>query len=114
MVGQAQRVILEPGSRAAALYGPIVAEEDFYCNYGLNPEFRTPLERAGLRLTGHDADGEVRIVELPDHPFFVATLFCFQTRSYPERPHPLVAGFVNAARELAGERTLTALPQSRS
>jgi CTP synthase len=44
-----------------------------------------------------DDDGEVRIVELDDHPFFVATLFCFQTRSRPDRLHPLVAGFVEAA-----------------
>jgi CTP synthase (UTP-ammonia lyase) len=46
-----------------------------------------------------DDDGEVRIVELDDHPFFLATLFCFQTRSRPGEPHPLVAGFTASARE---------------
>jgi CTP synthase (UTP-ammonia lyase) len=95
-------VIVEAGSRAAALYGSTEAVvEDFYCNYGLNPEFRPPLERAGLRMTGHDLDGAVRIVELPEHPFFLATLFCFQTRSRPDKPHPLVSGFADAARDAA-------------
>jgi CTP synthase (UTP-ammonia lyase) len=99
LVGQAQRVIALPDSRAAALYGSTEdVVEDFYCNYGLNPDYRPLLEQAGLRITGVDDDGEVRIVELPDHPFYLATLFCFQTRSRPERPHPLLAGFVEAAR----------------
>jgi CTP synthase (UTP-ammonia lyase) len=97
LVGQSQRVVVLPGSRAAALYGDGEVIEDFFCNYGLNPKYRAPLEEAGLRVTGVDEDGEVRIVELDDHRFFVATLFCFQTRSRADRPHPLVAGFVQAA-----------------
>ena len=51
---------------------------------------------AGLCVTGTDADGEVRIVELPDHPFFVATLFVPQASSTPEDPHLLVTAFVAA------------------
>lgn len=91
-------MVVLPGSRAATLYGDGEVIEDFFCNYGLNPDYRTPLEEAGLRVTGVDEDSEVRIVELDDHPFFVATLFCFQTRSRPDRPHPLVKGFVEAVR----------------
>lgn len=98
LVGQAHRVAILPGSRAASLYGGAEAVEDYYCNYGLNPDYRPQLEAAGMRVTGTDADGEVRIVELDRHPFFVATLFCFQTRSRPQTPHPLVSGFVAAAR----------------
>ena len=98
LAGQTHRVLVLPGSRAAALYGDGEVIEDFFCNYGLNPTYRAPLEEAGLRVTGVDEDGEVRLVELEDHPFFVATLFCFQTRSCPDRPHPLVEGFVEAAR----------------
>jgi CTP synthase (UTP-ammonia lyase) len=52
-----------------------------------------------LRVSGVDADGEARIVELDGHPFFVATLFCFQTRSRADEPHPLVAGLADAARQ---------------
>jgi CTP synthase (UTP-ammonia lyase) len=97
LVGQAHRVSVLAGSRAAGLYGTDEAVEDYYCNYGLNPEYRPRLEASGLRVTGTDADGEVRIVELDGHPFFLATLFCFQTRSRAQAPHPLVAGFVAAA-----------------
>lgn len=86
------------GSRAATLYGSVEVVEDFYCNYGLNPAYLPFFERAGLRVTGVDDDGSVRIVELDQHPFFLATLFCFQTRSRPDTPHPLVAGFVDVAR----------------
>jgi CTP synthase (UTP-ammonia lyase) len=97
LVGQPDRVFVSPGSRTAALYRTSAPEEDFFCNYGLNPEYRGRLEAAGLRVTGVDADGDARIVELEDHPFFLATLFCFQTRSRPGHPHPLVAGFLAAA-----------------
>jgi CTP synthase (UTP-ammonia lyase) len=97
LAGQAERVVTRAGSRAAALYGRSEIEEDFYCNYGLNPEYRPRLEAAGLWVTGVDGDNEARIVELVDHPFYLAALFCFQTRSRPGEPHPLVRGFVEAA-----------------
>jgi CTP synthase (UTP-ammonia lyase) len=97
LVGETQEVVLQPGSRAARLYGAERAEEDYFCNYGLSVEYRPRIEAAGLLVTGWDADGEARIVELPSHPFFVATLFCFQTRSPAQKPHPMVSGFVEAA-----------------
>jgi CTP synthase (UTP-ammonia lyase) len=98
LVGEEHRVVVVPGSRAADLYGVGDVVEDYYCNYGLNPAYRPRLEESRLRVTSVDEEGEVRIVELDNHPFFVATLFCFQTRSRPERPHPLAAGLVDAAR----------------
>ena len=71
--------------------------EQYYCNFGVNPD-KVPLLRKGpLQITGSDAEGEVRVVELPDHPFFVGTLFVPQLRSTPERPHPLVTAFIRAA-----------------
>jgi len=71
--------------------------EPYYCNYGLNPEYRDSLERTGLVVSGTGTDGEVRIVELPAHPFFLATLFLPQARSSPGGPHPIIAGFAAAA-----------------
>lgn len=72
--------------------------EDYFCNYGLSPQYRPMIEGSGLRVTGVDDGGEVRVVELSAHPFFLATLFCFQTRSRPGAPHPLVSGLADAAR----------------
>jgi CTP synthase (UTP-ammonia lyase) len=100
LVGQTDRILLTPGSLAASLYAASTVEEDFFCNYGLNPEYRPRLEAGGLSVTGVDGDGAARIVELREHPFFLATLYCFQTRSRPGHPHPLVAGLIEAAGRL--------------
>jgi CTP synthase (UTP-ammonia lyase) len=77
--------------------------ENYYCNFGLNPDYEKNLEAAGMRITGRDSDGEARILELGDHPFFIGTLFVPQTRSTETMPHPLIYGFLQAAsvRELA-------------
>jgi CTP synthase (UTP-ammonia lyase) len=97
LAGRELRVALVPGSRVAQIYGTTDAVERYYCNFGINPD-KVPLLRNGpLQITGSDAEGEVRVVELPDHPFFVGTLFVPQMRSTPERPHPLVTAFVRAA-----------------
>jgi CTP synthase (UTP-ammonia lyase) len=95
--GQEHRVVLLAGSRAAELYGVESVVEDYFCSYGLSPEYRPRMEDSGLRVSGVDEEGEPRIVELEGHPFFLATLFCFQTRSRADEPHPLVAGFAAAA-----------------
>ncbi len=89
-----------PGTRAATLYGVATALEDFRCNYGVDPAYHPAFEQAGLRLSGFGEDGELRIVELPAHPFFVATLFVPQMRSTPERPHPVLAAFAGAVKAI--------------
>jgi len=98
VAGRTMRVTLDSGSRAAALYGgALEVEERYYCNFGLNGDYRQPLEDGGLLITGVDADGDARVFELEEHPFYVATLFVPQMRSAPERAHPVVTGFVQAA-----------------
>ncbi|MGA8108732.1 MAG: hypothetical protein WB974_04815, partial [Acidobacteriaceae bacterium] len=101
LVGKTMQVHLKPGSRAAAVYGDEQVQERYYCNFGLNPDYRERLEQAGLAVTGVDADGEVRIMEIPQHPFCVGTLFVPQARSERGKPHPLVLAFCRAAREAA-------------
>ncbi len=102
LVGQEQEVELLPDTRAAAIYGARRTREAFYCNYGLNPAYRDALEAAGLVVSGVDGDGEARIMEMRDHPFFLATLFVPQARSARDRPHPVLAAFAAAARGCAG------------
>jgi CTP synthase (UTP-ammonia lyase) len=99
LAGQVMDVALVPGTRAAAAYGSATATERYYCNFGLDPRRVPDLEAAGLRVSGTDAQDEVRVVELPGHPFYVATLFVPQASSTPDRPHPLVTAFVRAAVE---------------
>ena len=85
-----------PGSRAAKLYETENAVEDFYCNYGVNSDYRSALEARGLSVSGTGRDGEIRIVELRDHPFFMATLFLPQARSSRATPHPVLLGYAAA------------------
>jgi CTP synthase (UTP-ammonia lyase) len=101
LVGQRLPIRLKPGSRAASFYGATEIVESYYCNFGLNPAYREPLEAAGLVISGWDdteadpATAEARVIELPEHPFFLATLFVPQTASTPERPHRLIDAFAS-------------------
>lgn len=96
LAGQTMSVTVDAGSRAGAAYGTTTATERYYCDFGLDPHRVDELVAAGLHVSGTDHDGEVRIVELPELPFYVATLFVPQTSSTPVRPHPLVTAFVTA------------------
>lgn len=97
LVGKIMEVEIKPGSRAAQAYGSRRSQEQYYCNFGLNPQYREPLHRAGLEITGTDQDGETRIVELPSRNFFMGTLFVPQARSARGAPHPLIVDFCRAA-----------------
>jgi CTP synthase (UTP-ammonia lyase) len=87
-----------PGTLAFEAYGRDCSTEKFLCNYGLNEGYRDLLLGGGLRIAGEDSEGNVRIVELQSHPFFMATLFVPQLSSEPGAPHPLVAAFLQAAK----------------
>jgi CTP synthase (UTP-ammonia lyase) len=87
-------VSLVTGTRAATLYDVTKALEEYWCNYGVNSDYVKPLAHAGLTVSGVGEDGEIRIVELTDHPFYVATLFLPQKRSAPGQP--VLAGFAVA------------------
>src|SRR6185436_16546933 len=73
--------------------------EQYYCQFGLNPHYQATIHEGGLRVVGIDEDGEARIVELPEHPFFVATLFVPPLTSTAEQPHPLIIAYLQAAVE---------------
>ena len=107
--GQDHPVRLLAGSQVRALCGADQAVEPFYCNYGLNPEFRPLLEARGLKVAGLGEDGEVRVLELAGHPFFMGTLYVPQARSRPGAPHPLFAGLAAAARAQLGVRVTARL-----
>jgi len=88
---------IAPGSLVHRAYGREEVTEQFACNYGLNPQFRDRVAKGKLKITGVDVEGEARIVELSDHPFYVATLFLPQISSKPDRPHPLIVAYLRAA-----------------
>ncbi len=89
---------LEEGSLARSLYGEEVVYERHRHRWEVNNRYRGDLEEAGLALSGRSPDDRlVEIIELPSHPFFIATQFHPEFKSRPDEPHPLFAGFVAAA-----------------
>ncbi|MGN0876924.1 MAG: CTP synthase [Kiritimatiellia bacterium] len=92
--------VLKKGSLAAKLYGKTEISERHRHRYELNydSEGREALEAAGLKVSGTSPDGKlVEIVELPDHPYFIAGQFHPEFKSRPTAPHPLFNGLVGAA-----------------
>ncbi len=89
---------LVPGSRAAQCYGTTEISERHRHRYEFNNAYREQFAKAGMQVTGTSPDGTlVEIIEIPDHPWFVAVQFHPEFKSQPTRPHPLFAGFVGAA-----------------
>ncbi len=114
----AQAVELAEGTRARELYGEAMIHERHRHRYEVNNLFRERLVDAGLVVSGTFQEGRlVEIVELPDHPWFVASQFHPEFKSRPTRPAPLFRGFVGAAldrqRTRAGE-TVASFLGSRS
>ena len=97
LFGQARAIKITPGTLAHQVYGKEEIVEEFRCNYGLDPEYRDKIDRGGLKVAGVDSKGEVRIIELPDHRFFIATLFLPQLSSSSDMPHPLIVAYLKAA-----------------
>jgi len=101
----AQPVDLEDGTRAARAYGESVVYERHRHRYEVNNHFRPKLVEAGLVVSGTYQEGRlVEIIELPDHPWFVASQFHPEFKSRPTRPAPLFRDFVGAAVERARDR----------
>ena len=96
LAGREMNLNFVEGSQVAEIYGENSAIEEYYCNFGVNPEKIELLKSGSLQITGSDVEGEIRVIELPNHPFFLATLFVPQARSTASRPHPLVSAFLTA------------------
>jgi CTP synthase len=89
---------LEEGSQVRALYGQEIIYERHRHRWEVNNRYRKDLESAGLRLSGLSPDDSlVEFIEMPSHPFFVATQAHPEFQSRPDDPHPLFAGLIGAA-----------------
>jgi len=101
----ADPVKLHEGSRAREIYGEAVIYERHRHRYEVNNHLRRRLEREGLVCSGTSPDDRlVELIELPDHPFFIASQFHPEFKSRPLRPQPLFRDFVGAALERARGR----------
>ena len=94
----AQEVLLGAGTRVREIYGRDVIMERHRHRYEFNNHYLDRYRQAGLRFSGFSRDGLVEVIELPNHPWFVATQFHPEFTSTPRDGHPLFSGFVRAAR----------------
>ncbi|MEO0972505.1 MAG: gamma-glutamyl-gamma-aminobutyrate hydrolase family protein, partial [Pseudomonadota bacterium] len=94
----AQECRLRAGSLAHQLYGDLSISERHRHRYEFNNRYMEELEGHGLRFSGRSADDLVEIVEIPQHPWFLACQFHPEFTSNPRDGHPLFSGFVRAAR----------------
>ena len=88
--------VIAPGTKAAALYGVEEVDERHRHRYEFNNAYREDLEKAGVVFSGTSPDGRlVEMIELTDHPYFVAVQFHPEFKSRPTRSHPLFQGLID-------------------
>jgi CTP synthase (UTP-ammonia lyase) len=90
---------LLPNTRISKFYGSRETVERYFCNFGLNPNFKSLLEQSEMQITGVDDNGEARVIELAHHPFFIGTLFQPELSAYANVAHPLILAFLQAIAE---------------
>ena len=102
---------IAPNTLAFSLYGEEVIYERHRHRYEFNNAYRNLFLETGYVISGASPDGRlVEIVEMPGHPFFLATQFHPEFQSRPSTPHPLFKGFIQAAATYAGESTRSLEP----
>ena len=90
--------VLDETSKSYELYGQRIIEERHRHRYEVNNYYREDFKKNGMKLSGLSPDGRiVEMIELPDHPWFIATQAHPEFKSRPNRPHPLFKGFIGAA-----------------
>jgi len=90
-------IFFNEGSLTKKLYAIPSAKETYHCSYGFNPDFIELLKNSNLKISGYDKDGEIRVLELEDHPFFIGTLFQPERSALKGKDHPLINAFVSAS-----------------
>ena len=104
LVETTDSVRFQAGSRIATYYGREDSTEGYRCRYGVNAAFEAALLSGPLRVGARDAAGEIRSVELDEHPFFVATLFQPERAALQSRIPPLVTAFVRSCTVQAAQQ----------
>lgn len=99
LLGETRKIYLKKDSMIQQIYGTDEIEEQYNCNFGLNISFQDAFDKSGFHVVGMDDNKEVRIFELPQNRFYVATLFQPQLSSTSEKPHKLIVSYLLAAQK---------------
>ena len=107
--------VLQDGTLSRKVYNRQKVSERHRHRYEVNNAYREQLEKGGLVFSGLSPDGSlVEMIELRDHPWFVASQFHPELKSRPTRPHPLFAGFIGAAQEQGRRRAAGPAARAKS
>ena len=94
--------VLDPNSKARKLYGKKTIVERHRHRYEVNNKYRDILTKAGVRFAGLSPDGNlVELIEVDDHPFFMASQYHPEFKSRPNRPHPMFDGFISTLKNIS-------------
>ncbi|MGA5816597.1 CTP synthase C-terminal region-related (seleno)protein [Kitasatospora sp. NPDC094028] len=97
LVGHECAVEITPGTLAERVLGTTRTVERYLCAYGLNADYQERLTAHGLRFSGTDEAGQARLLELPEHPFFLASLFQPELAGDGTRAHAMIRALASAA-----------------
>lgn len=98
LVEKTGTILFQPDTLIARAYGKLRTYEGYHCNFGVNPDFVADLQQHPLVISGHDSEGDVRSVELPEHRFYAATLFQSERAALRGELSPLIVALIQAAR----------------
>ncbi len=94
LAGTTDRVSIWENTKASNIYSTKDFVGSYYCNFGLNEEYKSTIIQGDLIVSGVDAQGSIRLIELKNHPFFMASVFVPQVNSTSEKPDELITEFI--------------------
>lgn len=96
LVEEKDKVIVQPGSRLAAIYQVEESEEQYHCSYGINKDYLSIYSDSEMVFSAHDTAGEPKALELQNHPFYIGTAFQPERSALEGKLHPIVKAFFKA------------------
>jgi CTP synthase (UTP-ammonia lyase) len=103
LAGATESIYLKKDSKVWSIYGSDKTDERYNCSFGLNEDWKEAIDKSGFKAVGFDSNGEVRILELQEKRFYIATLFQPQLSSTIEKPHKLILEYLSAANNFRAE-----------
>ncbi len=97
LVDKTASISLTPRTKLAHIMQREKIEETYHCRYGINRKYENLFSMEDMLIAGTDAAGEIRAIELSDHPFFICTLFQIERSALKAERHPLIDAFLHAA-----------------
>ena len=101
---ESQEIILQKDSLAHRLYERGKITEKFNCNYSLNEQYQGRFHNSALRPVGVNPTGDIRMIELNDHPFYLAMLFQPQLAPQQNSGHPIIKQFLISAQSFKNNK----------